>query len=110
MDGWHVIAIIEELEHQHGEHVPVEDIHTESHFMWGSYFSTINETNEPKKTFWADLISKNIDLAIPCLSTLFELPLDYEHHKTKNHILSPCAIYYEKVTTRSKYYSAGQLK
>lgn len=104
MEGWHVIAIVEELEHKHGEHVPAEDVHTEDHFMWGSYLSTINETGEAKRTFWADLISKHVDLAVPCLSSLINTPIDYPHKRENNHILSPCAIYIETITSRSKYY------
>jgi len=105
--NWHIIAIVEELEHQHGNHVPLDDIHTECNEVWGSYFSTIHETSIQKKTFWCDLICNHVDLAIPCLSSLTEIPLDYKHDNTCNHILSPCAIFQHSTstTTRSMYYS-----
>ena len=101
---WSVIAIVEELEHQHGELTPVEELHTEWNGTWGSYFSTIHETEVPKKTFWAELICNYVDLAIPCLSSLMEVPLDYKH-TSPNHFLYPCPIYYSESPTRTKYYS-----
>lgn len=97
--NWSTIAVIEELEHPSGT-----EFHSGNHPMWGNYFSTVHEHDEPVRTYWAEQVSQYVDLAVPCLSSLEDFLVDHDHQHTHD-VLHPCAILPLSESSREKYYA-----